>query len=198
MENSFIFRIKRPIVLPVNQYANEGSLVYNTRDFGFGYSIIPNPREKVMTISLLVFRIADEVVIRTLATFNVTEQGFITSVVLNQADIDKAVSNRADINAHILESSERLMALRAEEAALAEAGESTVEISATIEALMTQISKYLDDLNAITIPQAEYLYVNKYSDIINYFDKDGSITEAGIEWAKTVPFLGATLNDYLA
>jgi len=195
--NKFIFEIKRPIVIPVSDYANEGMIVYNTRDFALGYSILPNPREKVMTINLLIFRLSDEVVTRTIASFSITEQGFKTDVALNQLEIDAVVLRRFKINEKISEFQGLLFALLAEEASLAEQNLDTSDVSKQITITRDAINELTLQLNDEIVPQAEYLYINKYSDIIDYFDKDGSITLKGIEWAKTVPFRGGTLNDYL-
>lgn len=41
------------------------------------------------------------------------------------------------------------------------------------------------------------LFVNKYETVINYFEKDGSITDEGIVWAKQLPFLGKTIGYYI-
>jgi len=195
--NDFIFEIKRPLIIPVSEYSNEGVIVYNVREFGLGYSIMPNPREKIMTISLLVFRLADEVVIRSLATFNITEQGFKTGVVLNQAEIDAVLLRRKKLNEKLQESQTNLLLLKAEEASLASQELDTSEIAKLIVITEAAIEELTQELYNEILPQEEYLYINKYSDIIEYFDKDGSITPEGIEWAKTVPFRGGTLNDYL-
>ncbi len=48
-----------------------------------------------------------------------------------------------------------------------------------------------------TKPTPQPLIVNRYSDVIGYFNGDGSITKEGVEWAGQVPFLDGTLGDYL-
>lgn len=198
MESQFIFRLKRPIVFPISQSGNQGVVVYNSRDFAFGYSIIPNPKEKQLTVTLLIYRVADEVVIRSIATFNITEQGFPTGVLLNQADIDAALASKVKLQDSIDKAALTLQALYAQEAALAEQGEDTSVVSATIVATSNQLLQDRLKLSTLIVPTPELEYANRHSDIIDYFNKDGSITEAGIEWAKSVPFLGLTLNDYLA
>jgi len=198
MESQFIFKLKRPIVFPISQSDNQGVVVYNSRDFAFGYSIIPNPKEKQLTVTLLIYRVADEVVIRSIATFNITEQGFPTGVLLNQADIDAALASKVKLQDSIDKAALTLQALYAQEAALAEQGEDTSVVSATIVATSNQLLQDRLKLSTLVVPTPELEYANRYSDIIDYFNKDGSITEAGIEWAKSVPFLGLTLNDYLA
>jgi hypothetical protein len=198
MENQFIFRLKRPIVIPISQYDQQGVIVYNSRDFAFGYSVVPNPKEKQLNVSLLVYRVSDETLIRTLTTFNITEQGFPTGVVLNALEIkaqQEAIEKYQD-TINTLEGT--LSILYLQEAALASAGESTVEVAAQILDLYTQKQEAATKLSKVVIPEPELEYINRYSDVIDYFDKDGSITVAGIEWAKSVPFLGLTLNDYLA
>lgn len=195
--NNFIFKIKRSIVIPVNDFVNDGIIVYNTRNFGLGYSVIPNPREKVMTISLLVFRLVDEVVVRTLATFNVTEEGFKTDVVLNQDEINAITLRRNKLIETIAKTTSELNILYVQEAAMAGDGLDVTEISKQIQQKESAVRELNLQLNEEILPQPIYLYINKYSDIINYFEKDGSITTDGIEWAKTVPFKGGTLNDYI-
>lgn len=198
MENQFIFPLKRPIVLPISSYDNQGVIVYNARDFAFGYSVIPNPKEKQLNVSLLIYRVEDEVLIRTLTTFNITEQGFPTGAILNAVEIQKQKNVIIGLNQIIASLTEAITVLNAQEAILAEAGKSTVEISAEITDISNQLLQAQLDLSNVAIPEPELEYHNRYSDVIDYFSKDGSITDAGIEWAKTIPFLGLTLNDYLA
>lgn len=44
---------------------------------------------------------------------------------------------------------------------------------------------------------SEPVVINKYSDVIGYFNGDGTLTDAGIAWAKTTPFRGALISDYI-
>jgi len=198
MEQEFIFKLKRALVLPVSEWDNQGMLVYNSRDFVLGYSTVPNPKEKQLTVNLLIYRLSDERTIRNLATFVITEQGFPTGRVLNQAEIDAAVTSRADLEQETLEINAVVADLYLEEAALNAEGQDTTTISTQITALVKRLAEIIIELNAIVVPTPELEYYNRYSDIIDYFNKDGSITELGIEWARTVPFMGLTLNDYLA
>jgi len=198
MEQEFIFKLKRALVLPVSEWDNQGMLVYNSRDFALGYSTVPNPKEKQLTVNLLIYRLSDERTIRNLATFVITEQGFPTGRVLNQAEIDAAVTSRADLEQETLEINAVVADLYLEEAALNAEGQDTTTISTQITALVKRLAEIRIELNAIVVPTPELEYYNRYSDIIDYFNKDGSITELGIEWARTVPFMGLTLNDYLA
>lgn len=172
-------------------------LVYNPRDFALGYSTVPNPKEKQLTVNLLIYRLSDERTIRNLATFVITEQGFPTGRVLNQAEIDAAATSRADLEQETLEINAVVADLYLEEAALNAEGQDTTTISAQITALVKRLAEIRVELNALIVPTPELEYYNRYSDIIDYFNKDGSITELGIEWARTVPFMGLTLNDYL-
>jgi len=43
----------------------------------------------------------------------------------------------------------------------------------------------------------DIVYINKYSEVIQYFEGDGSLTEAGITWAKSTPFNGQTVGDFI-
>lgn len=198
MENTFIFDIKRPIVLPVNLGSNEGVIVYNIRDFGFGYTVMPNPREKVLTISLLVMRKSDQAIVRTLSTFNVTEQGFPSGVILNQPEIDAAIAMKGLLLIEIPELQALIQNLLAQEAAAIEAETDPTQIQEQLAEAQATLATKMQELVNIVIPEPNVLFVNKYSDIIDYFEKDGSITAEGIQWARTVPFLGGTLDDYLA
>ena len=198
MEQEFIFKLKRALVLPVSEWDNQGMLVYNPRDFALGYSTVPNPKEKQLTVNLLIYRLSDERTIRNLATFVITEQGFPTGRVLNQAEIDAAATSRADLEQETLEINAVVADLYLEEAALNAEGQDTTAISKQITDLIKRLAEIRVELNALIVPTPELEYYNRYSDIIDYFNKDGSITELGIEWARTVPFMGLTLNDYLA
>ena len=198
MEQEFIFKLKRALVIPINEFANEGVIVYNSREFALGYSVIPNPKEKELSVSLIIYRIADERLIRNLATYRITEQGFPTGEIVNAVEIEDA--NKAYIKAlgFVNATTATLTALYVLEAQASAELEDTSAIVAQIQIAQQELEQYKSDLKSIVIPAPELAYWNKYSDIIDYFNKDGSITEEGLAWAKSVPFLGLTLNDYLA
>ena len=197
MEQEYIFNLKRALVLPVSEWDNQGMLVYNSRDFALGYSTIPNPKEKQLTVNLLIYRLSDERTIRNLSTFVITEQGFPTGRVLNQAEIDKAIADKSKLELNITTLEALITTLYAEEASLLADGQDASTISNQISESIGTLTGLRLNLLQIVIPTPDLEYYNKYSDIIDYFNKDGSITKLGIEWAKTVPFLGLTLNDYL-
>jgi len=40
-------------------------------------------------------------------------------------------------------------------------------------------------------------YVNRYDDVINYLNSEGCLTKDGLEWAKSTPFNGGVVGDWI-
>lgn len=200
MEKQFIFKFKRPLVLPVSPNENKGVIVYNPRDFGFGYSVVPNPRDRVLIVTLAVFELETSTMVQQINTYVITEAGFPTGIVTNQKDIDDARIFLQQTLDELTSAQIELQALRTHEIDLAVSGATTEELAAISQSIKDQeylVANINITLGGITVPPPQYLYINKYSDVIDYFDKDGSITSEGIEWAKKISFLGMTLGDFI-
>lgn len=200
MEKKFIYKLKRPLVFPVSKTEKRGYVVYNSRDFGIGYNSLPNPRDKVLVVSLAIFELETGQLVQNIDSYVITESGFPTNVIVNQAEIDAARQLLSDVQSDITKTENRLQSAYAEEAAAVVEGatqETLDAIKATIQHYLTELEDLRNQLQAISIPAPEILYINKYSDIIKYFSNDGSITEEGVVWAKTIPFLGLTIGDYI-
>lgn len=200
MEKKFIYKLKRALALPVSKTQKRGYVVYNSRDFGIGYNSVPNPRDKVLQVSLAIFDIESNEMVQSIDNYIITEAGFPTNVVINQTDIDNAKELIASKQSDVAKVEGRLQAAYSEEAAAVAEGATQQEL----DAIATEIQQYIAEFRAIqvelqqlSVPAPQILYVNKYSDIIKYFSNDGSITDEGVVWAKSIPFLGLTLGDYI-
>ena len=200
---AFLFALKRSIILP----QEDGSfLVYPKSTFSFAYSVVPNPKARSLRISLLLANSVTEEIKRTIAEFEVTDAGFPTDVIVNQAEIDAwQALFEAQSETYSTAAQEYAVKKQQELALLAELP-TNPDVQRDIDQIVAELvglletmeneKKTLDDIR-VARPAPEQLFINKYDDLIGYFNNDGSITDAGIIWARTVPFFGATIGDFL-
>ena len=200
---AFLFALKRSIILP----QEDGSyLVYPKSTFSFAYSVVPNPKARSLRIALLLANSTTEEIKRTIAEFEVTDAGFPTDVIVNQAEIDawqtsfdaqsETYSTAAQAYAVKKQQELALLAELPSNPALQEDLDKVTDDLVILLATMENEKKNLDDIR-VARPTPQPLFINKYDDLIGYFNNDGSITDAGIVWARTVPFFGATIGDFL-
>lgn len=195
---NYIFPLKKNITIPSPTVPN-AYLVFPFTTCALTYSILPKPQQSTMSVELII---ADKVSgkhLFTLTQFAITEAGFPTGVVLNQADIDAYNTAKTTLATEILSLNEQLMAKDLEaQVFISQSLPVPEELTLEIENLQTQLVTKNAELVALGSAPAPITEVrNKYSDVIQYFDNTGSITTEGIVWAKTIPFGGATLGDYL-
>jgi hypothetical protein len=200
---AFLFALKRSIILP----QEDGSyLVYPKSTFSFAYSVVPNPKARSLRISLLLANSTTEEIKRTIAEFEVTDAGFPTDVIVNQTEID-TWQESFDAQSETYSTAAQAYALKKQnELALLAELPTNPNVQQDLDLIVAELvilfenmeneKKSLDDIR-VARPVAQLLFINKYDDLIGYFNNDGSITDAGIVWARTVPFFGATIGDFL-
>ena len=135
----------------------------------------------------------------TIASYTITENGFPTGVILNQAAIDAWVSSYGSISSAKKALEATLVEKQGEEYQyLADKLDVPAELTLEIESLTEQVAEAEGQLVALgERPEPIELHINKYSDVLQYFDNKGAITADGITWAKTIPFMGLTIGDYI-
>lgn len=200
---AFLFNLKRSIILP----QDDGSyLVYPKSAFSFAYAVVPDPKRRVLRISLLLANKGSEEITRTIAEFDVTDEGFHTGVITNQAEIDAWQLDFDSLMEDFAKATNDLVAKKQQElellAELPTNPDLQRDLDEVVAALVTlketmETAKAAVDLKRTERPAPVELFINKYDDLIGYFNNDGSITDAGIVWARTVPFFGATIGDFL-
>lgn len=195
----FFFPLKTALVIPSTEAAGHGLLVFLPGDNGFTYKVSPDPVSKSLNVSLFLTSEKNPDWLFKLAAFDITEAGFPTGVLLNQQEVDDYANNVSQINADIAANKISLSAKYAERAAfIAENEDIPLELSQEIFDLEKAALLLADQRNNVgDAPTPEPEIVNKYSEVINYFDRDGSITADGIEWAKGIRFAGLTIGDYI-
>lgn len=195
MKNTF--QLKRPIIVPSPSVKN-AFLIFPYQTCALSYDVVPLPKEDAMSVTLSLVDKVNGTNIFPLGNYKITEQGFPTGVVLNQTEIDNYKKALAPLLVEY-NSIQVLVFSKQSDIAIAIAQKLPTE---TLEA---ELSLLLENLNNVSVqisdlgeePEKQYEYRNKYSEIIQYFDNSGTITQEGIAWAKTIPFLGLTIGDFI-
>lgn len=196
--DSYTFALKRPLILPSSSIS-KALLFFRADVFGLSYSMMPNPKEAYMVVTLTVVNIQTGETALELASYTITEKGFSTGVITNAAEIAAWVSSATTIEGGVALKSGQLYLKQGEEYALiAAAQEVPKELTDEIAALTGEIATLQAQLVALgEKPEPVELFINKYSDVLQYFDNKGAITEEGIAWARNIPFLGLKLGDFI-
>ncbi len=196
--NKLIFPLKRSLVLPATERPNKGLLVFLPEQFGLTYKIVPNASEKSMLVQLFIIDLSDNWTY-LIKTFNITENGFPTGKVLN-ADVISTYNLTYDqLLQSITNSETQLVILEAERATLISLSQDVPnKLNKDIEDLQNlRIQSYTELKNLGEKPLPILEYYNKYSDVIDFFEKSGEISLDGVSWAKNIPFFGLTLGDFI-
>jgi len=223
----YTFNFKEDFEMPSVSYFPAGAYLKFSKDvFGLTYSIKPNPREKTMTVNVSTVDLATQRIVWDVYTWLITEQGFPTDVVINQDEINQyevtlqTLINQLAIFNDELTGLQNQKVLLQDEVNTLQAQYDALEDKTTPEAegllqqindkkanieivdesiivIQNNITNKQNEINSLVRPQVQYLYVNKYSDVLKYFNNDGSLTDDGIVWAKTAILFGKPLGDYL-
>lgn len=206
-----IFALKIPLLIPIAQTEDRGRLFFQPGDFGLGYSgFQPDPEKKELSINLTVRRTADGVEAYLLKNFRVTEEGFESSSPINMEDIEAAQSQQSTLLAgiEIGESEERTWAKQLEDIY---SDMARTEDSRELEALKKQADdtkKELGDvrsmlgekrqqLQQLVVPPIRYARIFRYSDVIQWFDKEGRLLPEAIPYALQIRFMGRPIGDFI-
>ena len=197
--NKLIFPLQRSLILPATQRPNKGLIVFLAGQFGLTYKVLPNPSEKSMSVELYVTDLSDPSWKYLLRVFNITEAGFPTGVILNQDALTAYDTAYSTLKLELSTIELELAGLEVQWPALQAAEEPIPEeLIARVEELRTNHATTLAAIKEMGLrPTPELEYYNKYSDVINFFEKTGEITDDGILWAKNIPFFGAVLGDFI-
>jgi hypothetical protein len=223
----YTFNFKEDFEMPAGNYFPVGAtLKFNKDAFGLTYNVFPNPKTKTIRVNLNIINFATDSNIWDVYAWLITEQGFPTDVVINQDEINKyevtlqTLTNQLAIlndeltglqNQKVLLQNE-VNALQAQydaledkttpeaTALLQQITEKNTEIAIVEDSIVyknNEITNKQNEINSLVRPQPVYEYVNKYSDVLQYFNNDGSLTEDGIVWAKTIKLFGKPISDYI-
>lgn len=194
----FTFELKQDLFLPATGNPNKGYLYFPKAEFGLSYEVKPNPKKKVLYVTLGVAELSTDDMAWPLTIYAITEHGFPTSQYVNQAEYDVYVAARTAIEVTINTLSSELDTLLATQALIEDTtSQEYLDLQIPIDAKTAEVNVKIEELNALTPVVLETLFINKYDDVINYFKGDGSLTEEGIEWAKTVYYEDYQLGDLI-
>lgn len=196
--DNYTFKLKRPMVLPSPQISG-ALLLFMPDRFSLSYEMIPRPKEETMVVNLNIVESTNGNMALQISSFTITEQGFPTGQILNEAEIAAWVLADSTTRGEIAATTAELLEKQGEEYALIQAKEEVPkELSEAILALSTTLGELQAELVSIgEKPEPVLGYFNRYSDVLQYFDNKGAITAAGILWARQIPFLGLTIGDFI-
>ena len=196
--DNYTFELKRPLIIPSNTVAN-ALLIFPTAKFGLSYSMMPNPKEAYMVVTLTIADKETGNDVFQIASYTITEQGFATGIIVNQAAIDAWIGSFESINTAKTALELTLVEKQGlEYQYLADKLDVPAELTLEIESLKEQVAEATQEIEALgEKPEPIELRINKYSDVLQYFDNKGAITPEGILWAKQIPFMGLKIGDFI-
>ena len=182
--SNITFKLLRSLVIPAFGRPNKGKIVFSADEFGLSYEVSPFPADKLIKVNIFVTELSSGWKL-SLKELSITEAGFPSGVILNQSEIDSYNSNYS----RLTELSAKLSEEAAIEAVEVKIGEPTPKMDQLIEANK--------ELASLVQPTPNELYINKYDEMIQYFNADGTLTDAGIEISKEIGFFGGKIRDYI-
>lgn len=196
--NEYIFPLVRPLAIPSRNVPG-ALLVFLPTKHGLTYKVSPFPRDQRLHVTLEVVTLENNVVVYPLSEFDITETGFPSGVALNQDAIDSYLAEYAPL---VAASDAKYAEMGANEdaqvAELANTGQVSQKLIDAYTVLLGEFQELQDQIGALgQQPVPVYEYINKYSEVKDYFDNTMTITPEGLVWAKTIPFLGNTLGDFI-
>jgi hypothetical protein len=207
-----IFKLKRPIFLPIGTPEKPGGYTfYPPGQFGLGYDgFTPNAEKKTLGINLTIRRIDDGEQVAVLKPFAITEQGFETKEVKNQAEIDAAKELRDTLTDGILTLEASLRSLDDEEALvyadmakaetdkeLKQAQKELDKVQVKIKAARKQLKESRDAKAELVIPEKIFGRAFDYATVMAWFDKEGRLLPEAIPAATEIQFMGRRVGDFI-
>jgi len=193
MANNTIFPLTTNLIVPATGNPNKGFLLFPSGIFGLSYDIAPKPRISRLDIVLSVVETSTKETVWPLGVYEITEQGF--ELVLNKEEIKEA--------SVLLDTAKAELLVLQETFALADAAfqedQNDSELLEAYTVAYDAATSKQDEVNGLeaAMPEPVVEYVNKYSQIVGFFNGDGTLTDAGVVWAKTIPFGESVLGDYI-
>lgn len=189
--------LKQDLFLPATGNPSKGYLYFPKSEFGLSYEVRPNPKKKTLTVLLGVAELATDELVWPLTIYNITEEGFTTTEFFsNQAEYDTYVTQKALLESQHALLLEELQILLATQGGIEDhESQEFIDATAAVAAKDAEIAVKLEQLAQLTEVTLQPAVINKYDDVITYFKGDGSLTEEGIEWAKTVYYNGQLIGD---
>ena len=182
------FPLTKNLIVPATGNPNKGYLLFPAGEFALSYDVRPQPKKSKLDITLTVEEVSTGETAWVLGIYEITETGFPR--ITNQSEYDAYIQDVTNLNA-------LMIPLVQERASLLPTLADHPENQLQIDSLTATIEDYQMQINNLAAVTLQTEYVNKYSDVIQYFNGDGTLTEEGVQWAKQVTFLGEPLSNYI-
>lgn len=207
-----IFKLKKPLFLPIGNEADQrGYTFFPPTQFGLGYSgFRPDAEKKTLNVDLTVRRVDDAAQVFILKSFSVTAEGFETSEVLNQKEIDAAKQRGDELAQSILDLEASLRDLGDAEANLFSAMATTEKdgeleklrkqldgVQAGIKESRQQLDSVRKEKSELKVPDAVFARTFDYATVIEWFDKEGQLLKEAIPYALEIKFMGRRVGDFI-
>lgn len=166
------FPLTKNLIVPATGNPNKGYLLFPAGEFALSYDVRPQPKKNKLDITLTVEEISTGETAWILGLYEITETGF--PKVTNQSEYDSYTQDVASLTSSMIPLVQQRATLLS---TLAEHPENQSQI----DSLTTTIEDYQTQINNLAEVVLQVEYVNKYSDIIQYFNGDGTLTLEGVE-----------------
>jgi len=185
------FLLKKNLIVPATGNPSKGYLLFPAGLFALSYDIYPRPKLGQIDVTLTVVEIATNETAWLLGTYNITEAGFTNVANLEAYNTylatKQALYEDAEAKAVINNAAIEALAQDPNNVTLQE------ELASAFAAYETALQLYSD----LPVVEKEIEVINRYSEVIGFFRGDGTLTNEGVEWAKTVSFMGENLGNYI-
>jgi hypothetical protein len=195
----FTFPLKQDLILPATGNPNKGYLLFPKNQFGLSYEVKPNAKKRILSVILGVAELSTDELIWPLNIYQITDDGFTTSAFYsNQAEYDIYIFQKATIEEELTNLTAEIGQLYNDrESLIDETSQEYIDITDEIILKESQRNDKMDERDSLKEVILEPGIINRYDDVIGYFKGDGSLTEEGIAWAKTVYYNGILLGDLI-
>lgn len=192
--NNLIYTLIADLKVPQqNNY-----LLFPLEYYGLSNFTRVNPLKKIIEVELIAVDKNNVSKTTVLNRYLVTETGEKTNEVLNQEEItaNNAAYEQLNRDWYDLRNLYNQTQNQWNEVEDKESPEA-VALYEELEALNLEINTVSIQIRDWEFITPDYKYVNKYDDVIGYFKNDGSLTPEGLEWAKTITFMGRPIGEYI-
>lgn len=192
----YTFELQQDLTVPATGNPNKGYLYFPKSLFGLSYEVRPQPKKKQLSVLLGVAELATGDIFWPLTIYDITEAGFPTDKYENQAEYDTYIATRTALeNEMNTLASELDVITAAQDLVEDETSQEYLDLQAANKAKRAELDAKILEIAELPEVHRQTLYINKHDDVIDYFKGDGSLTDEGITWAKTVYYEGIQLGN---
>lgn len=201
------FQLKRPLLIP--RPDGPGQVYYSPFNHNLDYAgFKPDGKAKSIDVQLVVIDVETGKA-ATLKAFHITEDGFPVGTPTNAPEIQQAMDEKASLETAIVEDIARLEVLKSEKAELdAQAVQAEgKELGPILNDLEKKAQSILERrqvlainearLAAQTVPDEAFFRAFKYSEVIEWFERDGTIREEFLPAVMMIPFMGQPISEWV-